>query len=238
VSKKFKGQRCAYCSASEAVTGDHIFAREFFLLSARANLPQAPICEQCNNEKSNLEHYLTTVLPFGGRHTHASENLALQVPKRLGKNTKLHRNLMAEQRIVSVSGTGGTTAETIAIPFDGEKLENLFSMITRGLVWYHWRVYLESSYRVQTHTITADGLEMYDQKLFRKNARNRVGEDLGSGTFAYEGAQAVDDPGVTVWKFRVYGGLASYEDEISARTLGSHLVSVTGPLTAFSRTGN
>ncbi len=29
VSKKFKGLRCAYCAVREAVTGDHIFAREF-----------------------------------------------------------------------------------------------------------------------------------------------------------------------------------------------------------------
>ena len=75
MSKKFKSQRCAYCAEREAVTGDHIFAREFFLPSARANLPQAPICEQCNNEKSKLEHYLTTVLPFGGRHSASPKTL-------------------------------------------------------------------------------------------------------------------------------------------------------------------
>jgi len=142
---------------------------------------------------------------------------------------------MAKQQIVSISGDGGTSEDTIAIPFDGEKLEQLFSMITRGLVWYHWRVYLESGYEVQTQTVTAYGLQVYEDKLLRKNARNRVCEDLGNGTFAYEGAQAVDDPAVTVWKFRIYGGLASYEDDISPSTLGSHLVSMTGPSAAFTR---
>lgn len=237
MSKKFKGQRCAYCAVREAVTGDHIFAREFFLLSARANLPQAPVCNECNNEKSKLEHYLTTVLPFGGRHAHASENLAVQVQKRLGKNAKLHRHLMAGQQVVLVPAEGGTVEQTIAIPFDGEKLEQLFSMIARGLIWYHWGVYLESGYRVQTHTVTAHGLEICEENLFRKNARQRVRETLGGGTFAYEGAQAVDNPAITVWKFSVYGGLASYEDEISPQTMGSHLVSMTGPAAAFSRAG-
>jgi hypothetical protein len=99
MSKKFKGKRCAYCSVRQVVTGDHIFAREFFVLSARADLPQAPICSECNNEKSKLEHYLTAVLPFGGRHAHASENLAVQVPKRLEKNAKLYRHLKAERNL-------------------------------------------------------------------------------------------------------------------------------------------
>lgn len=238
MSKKFKGQRCAYCSVRDAVTGDHIFAREFFILSARANLPQAPTCAECNNEKSKLEHYLTTVLPFGGRHADASENLAVQVPKRLEKNVKLHRELMAGQQVVSAPGDRGSAEETIAIPFDGEKLEQLFSMITRGLLWYHWRVYLEDGYRVQTHTVTAHGMEMCEETLFRKNARNRVREEIGGGTFAYEGAQAFDDPAISVWKFSVYGGLASYETDISPQSLGSHLVSMTGPAAAFRHAGD
>ena len=234
MSKKFKGQPCTYCSVRDAVTGDHIFAREFFLVSARANLPQAPVCEQCNNEKSKLEHYLTAVLPFGGRHPHASENLATQVAKRLEKNVKLHRNLMAAQQTVSVPAESGAPVETIAIPFEGEKLEQLFSMIARGLAWYHWGVYLEKDYVVQTHTVTAYGMKLYEEKLFHKNARSRVHEQVGDGTFAYEGAQAIDDPGITIWRFSVYGGLASYENDISPETMGSHLVSVTGPATAFT----
>lgn len=99
MSKKFKDKRCAYCAERNAVTGDHIFAREFFLSAARANLPQAPICLECNNEKSKLEHYLTAVLPFGAKHKASLENLASMVPKRLGKNARLHREL--------VPGSGG-----------------------------------------------------------------------------------------------------------------------------------
>ncbi|MGA2606629.1 MAG: HNH endonuclease [Terriglobia bacterium] len=235
MSKKFKGQRCPYCSEREAVTGDHIFAREFFLPSARANLPQAPTCDKCNNEKSKLEHYLTTVLPFGGRHADASVNLASMVPKRLGKNVRLHRRLIAGQQIVSAPDKEGKFEETIAIPFEGEKLEQLFSMIVRGLVWHHWRVYLADGYAVQTHTVTTHGLHLCENLLFRPNARDRVQGNHGNGTFIYEGAQAIDDPGITVWKFAVYGGLASYEDLPAPESLGSHLISMTGPLAAFAR---
>src|SRR5437773_10384251 len=70
-------------------------------------------------------------------------------------------------------------------------------------------------------------------KLFRKNVRARVSQSLGNGAFVYEGVQATDDPAITVWKFSVYGGLASYEDEISPETRGSHLISMTAPSSAF-----
>ena len=113
MSKKFKGKRCAYCAEREAVTGDHIFAREFFLPSARANLPQAPICRECNNEKSKLEHYLTTVLPFGGQHPTSLENLESMVPKRLRKNAKLHRELAAGQQRVFTILTGISGSYTV-----------------------------------------------------------------------------------------------------------------------------
>ena len=39
MSQQFKGKRCAYCAEREAVTGDHIFAREFFLVFERAKSP-------------------------------------------------------------------------------------------------------------------------------------------------------------------------------------------------------
>src|SRR6266566_5109870 len=232
VSKKFKGLRCAYCAVREAVTGDHIFAREFFLPSARANLPKAPICAECNNEKSKLEHYLTTVLPFGSRHPDASENLASMVPTRLRRNVRLHRHLKQKQKVVFAPDKDGQTEDTIAIPFEGEKLERLFSMIARGLIWYHWHVYLEDGYEVQTRTVTALGLRHYDEVVSQERTRPSQPEPW-QRRVRLRRCQATDDPAITVWKFSVYGGLASYEDEISPETRGSHLISIAAPSSAF-----
>ena len=75
MGKKHKGKPCAYCFERLSETADHVFARNFFLPSARANLPQVPACSLCNAQKSALEHYLTSVLPFGGRHKAALPNL-------------------------------------------------------------------------------------------------------------------------------------------------------------------
>ena len=38
------GKTCPYCALALAVTEDYIFAREFFLLDDRDNLPKAPAC--------------------------------------------------------------------------------------------------------------------------------------------------------------------------------------------------
>jgi hypothetical protein len=237
MSKKFKGKLCAYCAEREAVTGDHIFARELFLPSARANLPQAPICQECNNEKSKLEHYLTTVLPFGGRHSASVESLASMVPKRLRKNAKLHRELAAGQQNVSTCAPSGEAVQTMTIPFDGERLERLVAMIARGLIWYHWQVYLRNDYAIQVHTVTRVGEQLYDELLFKRNARDRVHGNLGAGAFVYEGVQAVDDPGITAWRFSIYGGLASCEDPATPETMGSQIIVITGPKAAVLADG-
>jgi hypothetical protein len=68
MSKKFKNKTCVYCCGEgTSTTGDHVFAREFFLKSRRANLPQVPACAGCNKEKSELEHYLEGEAKLGRR---------------------------------------------------------------------------------------------------------------------------------------------------------------------------
>jgi len=233
MSKKFKGKRCAYCAERGAITGDHIFAREFFLVSERANLPQAPICDECNNRKSKLEHYLTTVLPFGGQHSTSLENLESMVPKRLRRNAKLHRELAAGQQKIATQTSNGEPEHILTIPIDGARLDELFAMISRGLIWYHWQVYLEKNYAIQTHSVTRFGEHFFEEHLFKLTARNRVRENLGNGAFIYDGAQAFDDPGITIWRFDIYGGLVSCEDPAAPETMGSQVVVITAPEAAF-----
>lgn len=213
MSKRFQKFQCAYCSSRQAVTGDHIFAREFFLSAARANLPQAPTCAECNNAKSKLEHYLTAVLPFGGRHGDAVENLASMVPKRLQKNARLHRELSGGRSYMLLPDLLGMPVRSMVVPIDGKQLEALFAMAARGLIWFYWRLYLNEEYAVETSTLTRIGEQFYDQALFKLNGRNRVRGNIGGGTFIYEGIQAMDDPCLTVWRFAIYGGLAFCGDE-------------------------
>jgi hypothetical protein len=92
---KFEGEPCVYCASQPATTSDHVLGRGFFLKQRRDNLPQVPACAPCNGKKAELEHYLMSVLPFGGRHADATENLEVVVPGRLEQNRALHRRLGA-----------------------------------------------------------------------------------------------------------------------------------------------
>ena len=102
--------------------------------------------------------------------------------------------------------TEGHTGSTI--PVEGEKLEQLFRFIARGLVWFHWRVYVDDeTHSVRSLTVHQVFAQALDDFVFKKNARARVYENVGNGAFIYEGVQALDDPALTFWRFLVYGGL-------------------------------
>jgi hypothetical protein len=207
-SKKYIGKTCAYCGQKESSeSGDHVFAREFFLVGRRENLPQVPACNKCNHEKSILEHNLTAVLPFGGKHEDAKKNLETFAPKRLGKNQKLHIELQEKQRSGLYFTESGIAVESSSIPIEAEKLICLFEYILRGLAYYHMDVRLEKDDAVNVIALTEAGEKYFENNLFRLNAKQRVKKSWGNGTVSYEGAQGVDDPKVTVWRIEMYGGI-------------------------------
>src|SRR3546814_1882231 len=116
MGKRFKGKPCAYCDGT-CVTADHVFARNFFPIEDRAHLPQVSACEPCNRDKSQLEHYLLSVLSFGGNHPASSAILAGEVPRRLEKNRKLHTELANGTREVLLRTGDGTREPHAAIRF-------------------------------------------------------------------------------------------------------------------------
>jgi hypothetical protein len=207
MSKRFKGKPCVYCNAApSSTTGDHVFAREFFLESRRGNLPKVPSCETCNGEKSKLEHYLTAVLPFGGRHSDAAEHLSTMVEPRLANNAKLHGNLSTGlDQIWSLES--GMIMPVHTIPIDGEKVGQLFSFITKALLWHHWQVILEPErHNVWAGFLNSIGLQLF-RPFFAVAASAKVSGNLGDGTFVYEGVRSTDMPEMSLWLFSIYGGM-------------------------------
>lgn len=221
MSKKYKGKLCVYCGEKPSTGGDHVFAREFFLPKHRTGLPQVPACDTCNGEKSELEHYLTTVLPFGGLHPGARDNLVTMVPKRLQKNTKLRARLLQ-----------GYTGDKI--PLESGRIEGLFALIAKGLLWHHWQAILRHDDQAAATVIHDAGLAFLDQHLFNMNPRDRVQADLGEGTFAYEGLQSTDCPHLTIWQFSMYGGLRFGGDARASDDVGARVFVATGPKTLLS----
>ncbi len=206
MSKKYKGKTCVYCSKpNSSQTADHVIARNFFLINKRRDLPQVPACKSCNAEKSKLEHYLTAVLPFGGQHEDASQNLNSMVKPRISKNEKLAKALYQGQQLVLVSRNGSPWTVEMTLPFDGIKADQLFRLITKGLAYWAWGIDLPDEECIVVASFLISRGEKMFQQLFAMNAKARVHGNLGDGTFIYEGAQAVDDPRFTVWRMSIYG---------------------------------
>jgi hypothetical protein len=203
---KFKGQICTYCQERLSTTDDHLFSRQFFLVRYRDNLPQVGACGECNNRKSKLELYLTAVLPFGGSHPAATETLQSLVPPRLEKNRKLHKRLNAGKTISWRQNKAGIMVPQTELPFDYETLEDLLVYITMGLLWHHWQVRLQADYFVSIYgdERAARIMRAYAAK---SSVKQSVEIDLGDGVFGYQGMQAKDNDGVSLWRFSVFGGL-------------------------------
>jgi hypothetical protein len=225
--KGLTGQPCVYCQTGlSTATGDHIFPRTLFLESRRDDLPKVPACKQCNDEKSRLEHYLASVLPFGGRHADASANLEEQVPGRLARNQRLHRELTAGRTTIKVEGPDGPRVGTTALPFEPQTLFKFTELVIRGLLWHHWKVRLGPDFGVRIITPTNAAAGMFLQS-FSHNARQRVSVDLGEGTIRYEGAQG-DYPELSVWAISLYGGVVLADQSQHPDDQSTLLYSMTG----------
>jgi hypothetical protein len=231
MSKRFKGMLCAYCAERPAVTGDHIFAREFFLKTQRANLPQVPTCGQCNGEKSKLEHYLTAVLPFGGRHADAVANLSQMVEPRLAKNKKLHKRLAQNSTRVWTRTESGLHALSTALPFEPERLAELFKYIVRGVLFYHWNVRLTEEHFCEVNLLASDGRKIFDRFMQMRSKAQATG-NFGDGTIIYDGIQGLDSDIISVWRFSLYGDVKLVDPGEEAVQIGAF----TGPKRVAERT--
>jgi hypothetical protein len=218
VSKKFKGKWCVYCVKAPATTEDHVFARGFFLLEDRHNLPKAPACRRCNEEKSRLEHYLTLVLPFGGRHAQAVAALQTDVLRRLAKNNKVRQELINSMEPAWLrEGSDGLFRPTGVFTIDGPKLDALLKYVARGLTWHHWKVYLRIEDYVDTLFLPDLLAAAFEERFQTWRVARRERNDLGRGTIQYEGVQATDPTALTVWGVTMYGGvLLSGEQRMTA----------------------
>lgn len=181
----------------------------------------------CNGEKSRLEHYLTAVLPFGGRHKAAQRHLAELVPKRLAKNVKLHRDLRSNWGRVWTEEEG-LHVPVATLPVKPDAVEDLFRYIVRGLAFYHWGVRLMDEHNVDVIALTRAGERFFDQLLALK-AGARVDEDICAGTFAYQGSQSAEEPTITVWRIRPFGGV-KFGDGKTPGEFATRIGALTGPV--------
>jgi hypothetical protein len=213
-SKRFKNKPCAYCGRTDVPTEqEHILARSFVLKGSHVGpWPSAPACRSCNKDKANLEHYVTAVAPFGGRHRDARVNLE-QNERRLVKNQKLARSLNMRPADGWVKHDGMWVRPS-EVEFDWEKLGALCAYLAKGLARHHWGVVVggEDCF-VDVHLPLVGIARANYEKLRRaRTGAERIAGSIGGDTFVYAGAQAETNPRITVWEMKLYGGLRQLGD--------------------------
>jgi hypothetical protein len=202
---RFSGMTCVYCLKEPSTpTGDHVFARKFFLADRRDNLPKVPACVRCNGKKAALELYLSAVLPLGANHKDAIPN-AEMAEGRVRKNAKLHRELIAGITKELIEISPGVHGERLVMPFSMAPLHELFPFIVKALAWHHWNIELSPQFGVRVGSLPRAG-EQFLAPLMELNVGNLVERNWGEGTFVYKGVQGTDYPEMTIWQFSVYGG--------------------------------
>jgi len=214
MTKRFSGKTCAYCAIpNSSATGDHVVARQFFLARDRANLPKVPACTRCNNAKSSLEHYLTAVLPFGGRHATATENLETQVPRRLENNQRLAAHLRETRTQHVTAPVPGTYHGAMALQFDWQKYTAYLEYLVRGLCFFHWNFLIDDAVEVKNLNGATSAQDAFLKPVVKAQAWIGVKQNLGDGTFEYIGLRSRAIPSFTLWEFAVFGGAVFAGDE-------------------------
>lgn len=196
---------CILRDGISTTTGDHVVARQFVPTDLRNNLPKVPCCEGCNNKKSQLEHYLTTILPFSGRHSYAEKTL-ISTQRRLSKNQGLAREIeksfVLDQRI-----DAGDVSSLLTITFDSQKLTALSEYIARGLDLVNEGREFKTNIGYYAHSITDFGDTTFRDVYFKSHEGIYNTNSIGGEFLEYESFHASSDQNISFWIFSYFGGI-------------------------------
>lgn len=208
MSKKYKGKTCVYCGKRKSSSsGDHVIAREFFPFEERVGIPIVPCCDKCNNDKSAVEHYTTTVLPFGSNTYYAGHMLQKYVAKRLERNRRLKKNIRRLAGRTWVKKESGLFVQTMTLPIEAEQIIELLKYIVKGLMYYNWNYILPSDYVVNIRPVTEEQMEYFRTRVLSMSRDNYIHRNYGKGCLIYHCTRSSEDPGISVWEINFYNGL-------------------------------
>lgn len=205
-SKKYRNKLCVYCRTANSATADHVFPKEMFQLRHRNNIPKVPACKKCNNEKSKIEHYLLSVLPFGGTHDDAKEMLSIDALKRLKKNQKLFSRLRNEWGHSYIPRESKVLEKRMHVKFDPNMLHTFIGFASLGLTYHHWGLILPRDYEIRAFTPSITGMR-FIERLFDLRAEHTANEVLGNNTVRYKGACSGNQESLSVWAVQLLGGM-------------------------------
>ena len=209
-SKRYKGKDCAYCRGLRiSETNDHVVPRAFFLDDDRAaglTLPQVPACAACNNEKSKLEEYASSMLLAGTEHVDAERYRLEKVRPRLQRNAKLRAELRLDRDPEWVR-INGVLQKMHMISLQPEKLSKLLEFIVLGLYRYHLGKPLLAGWRAQAQMIAPENEHVFLSGLSPDFPPGcwTIEQDLGRGAFTYWGIQSAVNEWFSIWAMSLHG---------------------------------
>ena len=229
MSKKYKGKNCVYCGGSGSTSSDHVIAREFFPVERRQGLPKVPSCDKCNGLKSDLEHYATTLLPFGSKTLFAKSMLTTYVPPRLGKNKKIKKELTSGLQRIWVNSDSGLMIPILKLPLHEAKLIELYRMIIRGMAFHHWSIIIPQNYFVDVYSVTIEGLKFFRNNILSDYPKNYYYGNIGDGCFLYGCTRSSEDSGISAWEMTFYSGVTIVASSNSGKFEQQFFCGLTGP---------
>lgn len=232
MGKKYKGKDCVYCgSPKSSVGGDHVFAREFFLIKHRNNLPQVPACRACNERKSRLEHYLLHAASFASQHNDAIETMQTLLPKRRARNKKLDSELEASRSSVWMKNRNGLITRQGVYLVDADVVRSWSSLVARGVAAFHWGLQHHQVSDPKVDVVTAETVRRYSSAIATLDPAHRIEDaNLGNGTIIYSCGQS---GGTFALLFKLYGGIRMSGDD--SRYVANTIAAISLPSAAIEK---
>lgn len=144
---------CAYCGKRPGVTEDHVLPLTLFPKPRpkKSELIIVPACDPCNKELSKYQDFIRDWLVTDFRcaaHPEAAKLLEGSVKRSIGYgSSKLARAAQQDGRLDPFYTSGGLyMGHAYTVPFDGEWINYVFSMMARGLYYSRFTKRLPDDY--------------------------------------------------------------------------------------------
>ncbi len=221
-----KPKRCAYCGVvvqkndntrDDYETRDHVLPTTLYLRPLPDNMITVPACHACNNELSHHEDYLRDFLVMdiaaSGNRT-AMALLTTAVRSSIGqKSSDLWKAFQAHGRWEVMRTPGGLHLGHVqTAPVESERINHVLRMMVRGLFYYHReRMHYPLEER-RLDAVVFDVRRVYPwsvaelwESWLESGANGPYGQ--GADVFRCLYFYGLEDPAVTLWLLRFYGGV-------------------------------
>lgn len=182
----------------------------------RNNLITVPSCKTHNNDKSQDDEFLLSVLAgavgnnviaYFHNRTKVKRSLARKGPKGLD-------NIMKDRQAVKYTDKDGYTHDVYQGALDVDRLINCFEKIARGLYFEENRTVFKGECSVligflKYNTDQMEKMKLVCEKLFENQSKNLVTKGSNPEIFTYQFGP-VDQLGLIPLKMRFYEGTSVY----------------------------